>query len=422
MKKYIVLIFWAVLIHAEDAKQIVEIDLGLAHNSHTKTLPMVCGVIGDDPRIRSYAEDLKKSIEWSGQVQISIMRWEEQPKKKRTLIELSEQGYALGLIISALPQGFEWRLYDLTDASMLGGKKVYSPQTMGREDVFVAARDIWRELMSQNSPFTAKIAFLSYKGNTTVVSICSYDGQLIREFKIPAHAVGLSFNESVEHPRLLTSELTNRNVKLVSLNFTGQKWDVFNFSGTCVGVSVYGNQALYGRSGDIWHFTYKSLLKQGVHTKIISNEATNMSPTQLPDGTILFCTDIQEVEGQRYSRGPKIAIYHTQNKRIELITQEGTSLAPSYCAKTDQIVYSKKINGQFQLFIYDRKNKFHKQLSTGTGNKTDARWSPCGSYVMYCCQKGNSSSIAQMHCKTGKIHTVSPEGRSCVSPCWINAN
>src|SRR5262249_57697834 len=49
----------------------------------------------------------------------------------------------------------------------------------------------------------------------------------------------------------------------------------------------------------------------------------------------------------------------------------------------DLIVYQKKDDGQWDLWLYEIRSKQHRRLTQGVGDKTDATFSPDGRWVLY---------------------------------------
>ncbi len=56
---------------------------------------------------------------------------------------------------------------------------------------------------------------------------------------------------------------------------------------------------------------------------------------------------------------------------------------PNWSPAGDTIVYQKKANGRWDLWIYELSTKKHRRLTEGVGDKTDATFSPDGRWVLY---------------------------------------
>ena len=104
-----------------------------------------------------------------------------------------------------------------------------------------------------------------------------------------------------------------------------------------------------------------------------------------PNGDVIFCSDFETGFGcpQIYYLDRK------KNKTTRLTGGKGYCAAPSYCAQTHEVVYTRLINKQFQLFKINlhqlgKVSKFDEhQLTFCQGDKTEPQWDETGNYVFF---------------------------------------
>jgi len=71
-----------------------------------------------------------------------------------------------------------------------------------------------------------------------------------------------------------------------------------------------------------------------------------------------------------------------------------------------------------QLCIHDMRTGTDRQITQGSGDKIDASWSPCGSYLAYCLGEGKNSEVMILNLITGTQRRISAPGDFCSCPAW----
>lgn len=364
---------------------------------------------GNEAEVSKLASAVAKTLQITGQFQIDSAL-SAQPAAKKDITALFAQGYSLVIYLNSCPsedekRAIEWRLYDTSNADQLASKKYYLLGTNSWGWAYNLADDIWFELKQQRSSFASKIAYLKKKttplGTDSIICVSNFDGTDEREiFSSKGTYVGLYWNADVQSPAIYCSEFTRFKVRLDTINLQGKKRVILNFDGTCVGISVgkTNDDAVYCLSGNIWRFHYDKEQCISYHTCLIKNDGKNCTPTLLAGGDIIFCSDapsLKKVVGS--PQGPQIYYYHHTDRTIEPLTTEGYCVGPAYTPVTQRLAYSKKVKGVMQLFVYDFKQKNHRQVTFDEGNKIDSSWSSCGNYLVFCHQSPGKSRIAAMH-------------------------
>ena len=378
----------------------------------------------DDKSLMEVAQLLKQNLQRSDQFRV-VIRACELPTTTVALKKGLDKNYPLTLFLSQADDTIEWRLYDVHDGAIIKGKRCKKRGSLLHGYADNLADELWPVLTKQPSSFTSKIAYVKRKGASgkkpsSVVCIAHSDGTHEQELiKTPGTYVSLYWHQDKEHPCLFCSEFTRFNVRFISVGLNGSKRVVLNVEGTCVGISVAHkkNKAVYCRSGNIWHYGYDPKEKKSLHSVLIANEGKNVSPTLLENGDVIFCSDARSLKkGYPKATGPQICLY--KDGAIELLTDEGYNVGPSYCPSADKIAYSKKIDGLMQLCILDRKTKKEEQVTFDAGNKVDCCWSPCGNYLLFCYKQGSEKRIAVMHVALKKRTFLTSADEYCTCPSW----
>jgi len=377
------------------------------------------GLIEPDAEVLKARGLLQKLLEISGQLLITAQQCDE-PKSKQDIHKLFQEGYVLALFMSTSSdkKNILWRLYDPTESVMLKGRSFTKRSFDKLSWVYGLADILWREVMQQQSSFSSYITYSKRKSAQKFV-ICTNDllGEQERELlSKPGIYVGLSWQLYGDIPVLFASEFTLYNVRFMSVSLEGRKKVVMNFDGTLVGISCAGNKALYSRSGTIWSYSFDAQTKRGIHKIVVQNEGKNSSPLLLKNGDMIWCSDAPSLCAP--TAGPHIFYYHADTKQSDRLTTSGFCVGPAYHESSKRIVYSKRVKGQFQLFVYDMNSKVHEQLTHDHGDKISCSWSPCGNYVLFCVQEGRSSRIAVEHVKLHTRLYVTSSSSYCSYPAW----
>jgi Tol biopolymer transport system component len=408
----------------------LEIKLAEQTSNYKKEKVLISVMPREDSDLYTIAKELARALSSSKQFGVDVNSVD-QIKQQEDIVDTAHKKYSMVVFLnqSSDKQAIEWRLYDASDARMVKGKKVYKRGTLERGWAYQLADDIWPAMTHQPSSFLSKIAYVKRKKDqfsrsVSAICIADFDGSHEEEIaRTPSTLVGLHWNNNIEYPQLCLSEFTRFNVRLISFDLQGHKKTLLDTPGTCVGISFSkdNSQAIYCKSGEIWHYRFDPVRKKSVHELVIKNDGKNTSPLLLESGDIIFCSDsaqlLREVdEPVRKKRIPKIFYYHAHNKKIDILTKDGYCVAPTYCAQNNKIAYSKQINGVMQLCVYNLNTQKHEQITQDAGNKTDSAWSACGTYIIYCYQQGKINRIGRLHVSLKQNKFVTAATDFCISP------
>jgi len=338
------------------------------------------------------------------------------PQQEKALSLFMQRGYPLVIFLSPLADGFEWRMYDTCSKFMLTGSRITRKNCSAHMLGHVLAHELWKSLTGEDSSFTSSILFVRQQKSThsyvqTELCTASFDGkdqQIL--YRAPAIVIAPIWNKYITQPVVLFSEFTHSNVRLSQI-IVGQSKPtiVLDMPGTSVGVafgeSMSSDGIVYARSGNIWRYTYNSLLKIGTHTLIVKESTICASPTTMSNGNIIYCSGGCIKQCDRNGKNTKVL-------------SKGYAVAPAHHKQKIQTVYSARIKGLMQLYVYDHSTKKNTQITYSDGNKIDPCWSPCGHYVAFSFEKGSMHQIALQPVNGGDMICITSSKDMCSYPSW----
>jgi len=422
----------------------IEIDHNLSNYSSKKLKVLLSNVKILDKDISNNTNIilniLKNELNKTGHFDVFIKEFE-RPKNKKEILDLFSIGYNLVIFIelSSIDKKIwlDYRIYDSIDATMVKGRRIYKQSKTIEGFSYNITDEIIEKLTNYKWSASSKIAYLkkrrvnkNYKSSSYISTIylCDYDGKNHKLlFEDRGIYVNLYWHNSENKPILFFSEFTKYNIKLVSIGLKRVKKNVFNLPGSCVGLSLskYFDEAIYCRSGEIWHYKFNSDTKRSLHKKIISNDGTNSNPILLENNDIIFCSDSKELyknsSGKEIKgRIPRIYYYSYSNGEIECLTLNSYCICPNYSRYLNSILYSKKIDRYNQLCELDLNSKKERQLTFDKANHIDGCFSPCGNFIVFCYQKDRISKIAIYNRISKSINFITDDKDFCFSPTWSN--
>jgi len=230
-------------------------------------------------------------------------------------------------------------------------------------------------------------------------------------------------------PLLFYTQLAHQANRLMAVDVrTGKNSIVASFAGLNMqpSVSKDGKKIVMclSRSDNTELYLYDrdESLKQDkrVFYTLTKNGANNVSPTLLPSGDVIFCSDFE-------TKTPHIYCLSAKTKKTHRISGGGYCTSPTYCEREHAIVYSKPVKGTFQLFkvMLDENNKKKEevQLTSNEGDKHNPSISPCGKYVLFsyrCLSTGQKliKQIASLNCMSGVIRVLTRGLEEKSFPAW----
>lgn len=395
----------------------ITIDNPVKRGMQTKRMKLFMGVLKNGNQdLARMLPFLQADLELSKQFKLTVEEQDALPKTKHEITDLYNKGYVLAFFINSTQDGkaFEWRLYNTTQAYMEKGKRCAKLGTNPADWGHTLAHDMWLELMGSPGSFFTRLCYIKkvpdvrYK---SVSQLCLCDIVGGNEHVLQASSritIAPYWSLTRDNPYLVYSEFTDANVRLVSIDLHGNRRIVLDFDGTTAGVSFQpeGGDIIYGRSGGIWRYAYDPALERGTHTLLIKEDGACASPSLLSNGDIIYC-----------SQG-KIKYYNSKACTREILVGDGYNVGPALHEKSNKVVYSRRIKGDMQLFVYNLKTKSNEQLTFDQGDKTDPCWSPCGTWAAFCTERKGKSRIAIFNVKTHHAAFITSAHDHCRYPAW----
>jgi tol-pal system beta propeller repeat protein TolB len=175
-----------------------------------------------------------------------------------------------------------------------------------------------------------------------------------------------------------------------------------------------GNSDLY-----LYNQAVCSRLKRRAYQRLTWNKAHNVSPSMLPDGNIVFCSDFQ-------TGNPQVYHMDVASKDMTRLTSGlGYAADPDYCEKTGMIVYTRSVNKVLQLFTISLDDQEERQVTFGQWSKREPCWSKDGRYVVFGMDQPGKrgkliTQIAIMNFQSRKIRVLTRDSAPKNFPRWTD--
>jgi TolB protein len=140
-------------------------------------------------------------------------------------------------------------------------------------------------------------------------------------------------------------------------------------------------------------------------------------PSFSPDGSS-FAYEMHLVDEESNGR---IILQKRGSSDGEAITHANEDCRqPNWSPRGDFIVYQKRENDQWDLWIYEVRPKKHRKLTSGAGDKTDATFSPDGSLVVYSADSADSpyATLYAIAVSGGRPVQITTAGVYDGAPSW----
>ncbi len=411
--------------HAEQKTDTAALEIqALDHQAYK--MKLLVGVIGNDARIAKVAEVVKKDLGLSLEKQtgfdVAIQKFAQEPRSKKEVKAFFDKGYSLVVFISAkTDDDIMYRLYDATQAKMVHGKRVVLPERSDMVTGHHVAQLLMKELVGNSVQFGTQLAFCKKVSGQNNKQVFLTDPHVAQTYKalLNSHTpkCGLRWHAHDGTTRLYYSEQSPVNVRLMSYDMARKRSKlIMNFDGLNMqpSFSEDGNTVIVccsqAGSSQLYKGTLNQQRMQWNFKRLTHNRGNNISPHLCKNGDILFCSDFQ-------TRRPQLYRFRT-NGSIERLTSGGYCASPAVLEQQGKIACIKLINGIAQLCLFDIKTKKLKQLTFDNAHKDEPTWSPCGSYLAYTVEQGDSSRIAVRNMTSHEMYFVTAQNEQCSNPAW----
>lgn len=319
-----------------------------------------------------------------------------------------------------------WKLYNVFEKKFIQGKAYEYKPISEHLLIRTVLMDIWKELFGDEiTPFQC---FLVYLDNTphpdkneyqTTINFMHpflpyFNKQLL---KTKNNISDLSILQSHPLQSILFVIQKNEFMELTKLNSFGQlqiigrtKTTLTSPTANEAGLFYIDNRCLYRHYFNKKEKKYK---KEKIDRK--NDYASVYSITN--ENKILA------------SRNKKIyEILYELNENNEIIITKANKITENSCISMNMtydqndktIIVSQKINGYYQLVMYDQFNNKKIILTTSPYHKQDPAMSPCGNYIAYVAQNCfGERTIEVINRYSGEIIIVTNEPSEYRFPSWI---
>ncbi|MBD3272859.1 hypothetical protein GF385_00720 [Candidatus Dependentiae bacterium] len=383
----------------------------------------------DDEILTKLGKTLKYDLEFTDQMEINLKK-----SKKRLTKELEEKFFnndvSLCLYISNIEKNkTKIELKNLGSGSIEFEKEF----KINTKNLIQSAHRISDELLpkltGEESMCKYCLAYCKMISNTQKNIVlsdysCNFEKTLISE-----KLINVAPSWHTKTSTIFYSQFTKNKINLMSYNLKNNKNSIicsydglnmqpsFSNDGSKAALCMSG-----GKNSEIYLFDSKisKKLKQRVFKKLTNNGGNNVSPYLLENDDVIFCSDFQTGQPQIYYLNRK------ENYTYRLTNGKGYCAAPSYCAKNNNVVYTRPVNGTFQLFTLNLDNFDNlqeKQITFNGGNKHEPDYSPCGRFIVFSYdfeyKKGyQTQQIAVLNVNSGKIRVLTQSKAPKSFPKW----
>lgn len=398
---------------------------------------MLCTGKQETDRLLNVGKTVKFDLEFTDQLTADLKKAEVDPTPE-VLSKLFERGTSLYLSLKEgkkTATGFE---IDVVLKEPSSGQVLFNRSfPCDEKNIIYSSHAISNELFpvltGQSAPVLSTLAYCKQVSPKSKV-LCISDYACCKErMLLGGNTISLAPRWHSKAPLLFYSQLTRSNNRLMSFDLrSGRIGIVCNHEGLnmqpsfssdgirvvlCLSAGKRGNSELF-----LYDQHESNRAGKRLFTQITNNAGNNASPNLLSNDDVVFCSDFETGSPQIYYLDRK------NNVTKRLSNGRGYCAAPSYNAKTNLVVYSRFVQGCFQLFTIDLNDKKHIEhaLTTNAGDKLEPVWSDCGRYVAfsYNCKTRDAkkavSQIAMLNMASKKIRVLTSGNEAKTFPCWVN--
>ena len=386
--------------------------------------------IGNNPKTEEISKTIKFDLEFTDQLLVDIKKYPERLTKEQ-LKKLYKKGIALCLYCESNEKKnkFETVVKDTHSNSTVFEQTFPLTSSNTVHHAHSISQKLLPTLTGTNGIPQSSLAYCKqfsthHKGLFISDYSCKSEKPL---FSKKALTVAPRWHSHL--PQVFFSQFTSHNGKLMSFDLKSkQSRTICSYDGLNMqpSFSPTGDKVvlcLSARQGNSELYLYDqrvcSRLKKRVFIPLTTNGGNNSSPCMLPNNDVIFCSDFQ-------TGLPQLYYLSMATKKINrLTTGRGYCAGPSYCKKTNSVVYTKPHKKVFQLWCInlDEDEIQEKQLTFGKGDKLDPSWSPCGNYIAFTYdyinkKKKRVPQIATFNTSSKKIRILTSDSYPKSFPVW----
>ena len=417
-------------------------------------------VLGEGNLLAKIAKIIKFDLEFSDQIEVELKKNIAQLEQKMLSV-LFNQGTSLCLYLEEKnnseneilskdkKQKSEQKTHEvqviLKDAS--SGAELLKKTFSCQDQSFVyhshkISDELVLLLTGEKGPMLSTLAYCEQLSSKHKIVCISDHTCMFKRIVVTAPTINVAPCWHSKAPALFYSQFTRVNGRLMALDLRNKKHKIvcsydglnmqpsFSLDGerAAICMSGEGRAQIYLYDQRLCNQLNRRLINQKKQQKrrffkpLTRNRGNNVSPCLLPDDNLIFCSDFQ-------TGLPQIYFLDTKTIKTRRLTNgRGYCASPSYCAKLNSIVYTRREKGLFQLFSlnFGEKRALEQQLTFSGGDKLDPTWSECGRYVAFAYNyisskaKKRTQQIAVLSINSGKIRILTSGKHHKSFPAWTN--
>ena len=421
MKKLLMISLFCTQFVMPVEQQSLEIAVDATNSSRVSTILVALGAV--DTQLEDVLQVIKKDLLFTDQFDV-ITAHQAAIHTKKEMKELEDAGYKIAVFIEkeAKKHAYTIHIYDVHKIVMIKGERLEKQDGTVRMWGHTLANIVIAQLLNSQGLFLSKLAYYKTAGHLHTLCVADFDGSSVKNiYQTKRTLAGLRWNLDLEDPLLFYSEWAQLNVPLMSITMGGKKSVAVGFDGLNM-LPVFSADRreiimCLSRNASSQLYSYGYNKKQGKYgyTCLTFNEGSNICPTLLENGDIVFCSDFED--GM-----PSLYYMDRKNDVIRRLTRGGGAFDPCYSPITKKVIFAQMCSGVCQLMTYDVKTEKIKQLTFDAGDKQECTWSPCGNYVAftYSEQKKHKKRIAIQNVSIGidSRKYITAQDVSCSYPAW----
>jgi tol-pal system beta propeller repeat protein TolB len=407
------------------------------HNPVQRFSKIKCLVLmsGDKELMSKVAPLMRFDLEFSDQLDIELSKYDGQITPS-LLTKLFNQGTSLCLCLKLVPKAsdtsqFHMEVRETSAGTILFDKTATVHRVSLIYDVHSMCDELMPALTGKKCPLLSSLAYCkAVSPQHKVVCVADYSCKL-EKIVAQARTINTVPRWHSQAPVLFYSQFTRSNSRLMSCDMkTKQHRVICSFDGLNMqpSFSPDGTKAVLCLSGDknseiyFYDQIQSKANKKRTFQPLTHNGGNNASPCFLPNGNVAFCSDFE-------SRYPQLYLLNGISHKVTRLTNgRGYCAAPSYCVRTNTIVYTRYIDGIFQLCLLNLGVQPYRerQLTRSPGDKTEPTWSECGEYVAFAYNfidpstKKRANQIAVLNLLSGKIRVLTSGKEPKSFPVWTS--
>jgi TolB protein len=307
----------------------------------------------------------------------------------------------------------EVRLYDVTGARQIFGKRGLGESRHYRYLMHRIGDEIIRKLTGQPGFFTTKLAFVGTASGHKEIYVCDYDGYNLQQMsrdrsiallpRLSPDGKKMLYNSYKDGgPMLYLKDLISGKARRISarsgLNI-GAAWAPEG-KHIALTLSERGNSNIFsmGLNGHI----IKQLTLRG---------GSNVSPAFSPDGKKMAFVSSR-------SGSPQIYVLNLESGREERLTFEGKyNTSPSWSA-INRIAFVSRNGGHFDIYSINVSSGRTRRLTENQGNNEDPCWSPDGRYMVFSSNRQGRYHLYLMNSNGDNQRKITSLKGDQTAPSW----